>query len=480
MPALGTPAWGSSPEDRPSIRRPDESRSAIEIAFSVGVHLRMLRGSVANVPLTLHRRVVPTVTILLKVSDDVVIVGAGMAGLACARSLTAAGLSVRLLEASDGVGGRVRSDTVDGFRLDRGFQILLTAYPELSRWFDMNALQLRRFQAGATIWTGSTFTTIGDPLRSPKDLPSTLRSPVGSIADKLRLLRLIASVRRGSVPEILRRPDMSTRAKIEKLGFSERFINQFLQPLFSGIQLDPELEVSSRRFEVIFRMLAIGESAVPAMGMGSLSDILAAGLPRGVVECNRTVAEIDGTTVRLVDGERISARSVVVATQGPSAAHLLKMPDPGSRPVAAIWFDATLDPLRNKKILLDGAQSGPMKNLAILSDVAPEYAPVGRSLCVAAIPGAAALMPDLESSVRTQLEQWHPGSTKWETLRVDVIPHGQPLQLPPLDPRRTVRVGDGRYVCGDHRDTASLQGALFSGRRAAAAVLADLRGSSVN
>jgi phytoene dehydrogenase-like protein len=401
-----------------------------------------------------------------------------MAGLACARTLSAAGLSVRVLEASDGVGGRVRSDVVDGFRLDRGFQILLTAYPELSRWFDMDDLQLRRFQAGATIWTGTRFTTIGDPLRSPRDMPSTVTSSVGSIADKLRLLKLIASVRRGSVSQILRRSDMSTKAKIDQLGFSDRFIKQFLQPLFSGIQLDPELEVSSRRFEVIFRMLSVGDSAVPAMGMGSLSELMANQLPAGVVQCNRKVAELDGTSVLLVDGERISSRVVVVATQGPTASDLLKLPDPGSRPVAAIWFDSSSDPLRNKKILLDGAQSGPMKNLAVLSEVAPEYAPAGRSLCVAAIPGPAALMPNLESSVRTQLKQWHPGSSSWETLRVDVIAHGQPLQLPPLDPRRTVRVGAGRYVCGDHRDTASLQGALFSGRRAAAAVLADLQDRS--
>ncbi|CAB4372138.1 MAG: FAD-dependent oxidoreductase [Actinobacteria bacterium] len=433
-----------------------------------------------HVGFALRTTSLPTITILLRVSEDVVIVGAGLAGLACARTLTTAGLSVRVLEASDGVGGRVRSDVVDGFRLDRGFQLLLTAYPELSRWFDMDALQLRRFQAGATIWNGTKFTTIGDPLRSPRDLPSTVTSSVGSLADKLRLLKLIASVRRGSVPQILRRSDMSTQAKIAQLGFSERFIKQFLQPLFSGIQLDPELEVSSRRFEVIFRMLAVGDSAVPAMGMGSLSERMAGPLPDGVVQCNRKVIGLDGSSVLLADGEHITSRVVVVATQGPTASDLLKLPDPGSRPVAAIWFDASLDPLRNKKILLDGAQSGPLKNLAILSEVAPEYAPVGRSLCVAAIPGPAALMPDLESSVRTQLKQWHPGSTSWETLRVDVIPHGQPLQLPPLDPRRTVRAGGGRYVCGDHRDTASIQGALFSGRRAAAAVLADLRGSSAS
>lgn len=410
-----------------------------------------------------------------RVNEDVVIVGAGLAGLACARTLAAAGIGVRVLEASDGVGGRVRSDHVDGFLLDRGFQILLTAYPELVRWFDLNELDLRRFQAGATIWTGSGFTTVGDPLRSPRDLPSTVFAPIGSIFDKLRLLKLIASVRRGSVPDLLRRPDGSTQAELERLGFSNRIIETFFRPLFAGIQLDPELEVSSRRFEVILRMLAVGDSAVPARGMGSLSNEVASGLEVGTIRCNEPVRSIAGTTVTLESGEQVTGKAVVVATQGPAASQLLGLPDPGSRPVAAIWFDATSAPIHNRHILLDGVQSGPMKNLAILSDVAPSYAPAGKTLCAAAVPGPSALDPQLEASVREQLAKWHPDSRSWETIRVDVIPHGQPLQLPPLDPRRAVRLGDGRYVCGDHRDTASIQGALFSGRRAAAAVLADLQ-----
>lgn len=408
-------------------------------------------------------------------NEDVVIIGAGLAGLACARTLTAAGVGVRVLEASDGVGGRVRSDHVDGFTLDRGFQILLTAYPELSRWFDLDQLDLRRFQPGATIWTGSDFRTVGDPIRSPRDLPSTVFAPIGSIADKLRLLKLIVSVRRGSVPDLLRRPDSSTRAELERLGFSPRFIKRFFEPLFAGIQLDPDLDVSSRRFEVILRMLAVGDSAVPAKGMGTLSDELAAGLPASAIRCNAPVRSIDGTTVTLANGDQLTSDAVVVATHGPSAAELLRIPDPGSRPVAAIWFDATNEPIRNRRILLDGAHSGPMKNLAIHSEVAPSYAPAGKTLCVAAVPGKDALHPNLESDVRTQLASWHPGARSWETIRVDVIAHGQPLQLPPLDPRRSVRLGQGRYVCGDHRDTASIQGALFSGRRAAAAVLADLQ-----
>ena len=397
-----------------------------------------------------------------------------MAGLACARTLSAAGVGVRILEASDGVGGRVRSDMVDGFILDRGFQILLTAYPELQRWFTLDELDLRRFHPGATIWTGTRFTNIGDPLRRPLDLPSTVLSPVGTIADKFRLLRLIASVRRGSVPDLLRRRDMSTAARLESAGFSQRFIDQFFTPLYSGIQLDPHLEVSSRRFEVILRMLAVGDSAVPAAGMGSLSDILAAGLAPDVVQCNSAVRRIEGTTAHLESGEKVSGGSLVVATQGSVASQLLGLPDPGSRPVAAIWFDTTSAPVHGKRILLDGASSGPMKNLAVLSDVAPSYAPKGKALSVAAVPGPSALSTTLEADVRAQLRTWGLEPNGWETIRVDVIAHGQPLQLPPLDPRRSVRLGDRRYVCGDHRDTASLQGALFSGRRAAAAILADL------
>ena len=397
-----------------------------------------------------------------------------MAGLACARTLSAAGLDVRVLEASDGVGGRVRSDHVDGYTLDRGFQILLTAYPELQRWFDLDALDLGIFSPGATIWTGQRFTTVGDPLRSPADLPRTVLSSIGSIADKLRLLRLLLSVRRGEARDLLRRPDRSTRTELVESGFSEKFIEGFFQPLFAGIQLDPDLEVSSRRFEMILRMLAVGSSGVPATGMGTLSDLLAGGLPEGVIRLDTAVDGVDTGQVRSITGETFSARAIVVATTGPVASRLLGLDDPGSRPVAAVWFDTTESPLTNRKIVLDGAQSGPVKNVASLTAVAPTYAPAGRHLAVAAIPGASALAGDLEHDVRQQLRGWWPGSTSWQTLRVDVIEHGQPIQNAPFDPKRLVRLGEGRYVCGDHRDTASIQGALYSGRRTAAAVMADL------
>ncbi len=407
---------------------------------------------------------------------DVVIVGAGMAGLACARTLQSAGLDTVVVESEDGPGGRVRTDMSDGFRLDRGFQILLTAYPELSRWFDLKTLDLRRFSPGARVWNGSKFHTVGDPLRRPQDLFPTITAPIGSIADKLRLLKLILSVRTGSPGALLRRPDRTTADRLSSAGFSDRFVNSFMRPLFAGIQLDPDLEVSSRRFEMILRMLAVGDSAVPALGMGHLSEILADGLLEGTVTYDSPVAEVNGQVVRLSGGGSISARAVVVATSGPVAARLLPaIQDPGSRAAGAVWFSMPAAPIRGRHILLDGTNSGPARNVAVMSEVSPLYASNGEAVLVAAVPGSAALDSSLEAAVRKQLSGWFGTEVQnWETRRVDVIRHGQPLQAPPFHPKQSVRVDETTWVCGDHRDTASIQGALYSGRRTAEAVLADL------
>jgi phytoene dehydrogenase-like protein len=406
---------------------------------------------------------------------DVVIVGAGLAGLACARTLHEAGIDAVVLEASDGVGGRVRSDVVDGFVLDRGFQILLTAYPELHRWVDLDSLDLCRFDPGARIRVGGRFHTVGDPLRRPADLLSTIAAPIGTPLDKLRVLQAVASVRRGPAADLLRRPDGTTAERLRRLGFSDRAVERFLRPLFAGIQLDPDLEVSSRRFDVILRMLAVGDSAVPADGMSALPEAIAAGLPPGVVRLGTPVGGAGPGTVRTDDGS-LSANAVVVATDGPTAASLTgAVADPGSRPVAALWFGADAPPLRGPRLVLDGDRSGPVRNLAVMSEVSSRYAPQGRASVVAAVPGPDALEPDLPADARRQLRKWFGAEVDgWDLLRVDVIPHGQPDQRPPLHPKQTVRVGEGLFVCGDHRDTASIQGALFSGRRTAEAVLAEL------
>lgn len=410
---------------------------------------------------------------------DVVVVGAGLAGLAAARVLCDAGRSVVVLEASDGVGGRVRTDLVDGFRLDRGFQVLLTAYPEVQSTLDLDALELRSFLPGSLVWTGERPYALGDPLRKPSLLLPSAVAPIGSLADKVRLAALLRRVKSTDPKELLRGPDVTTMESLHAAGFGPKIIDRFFRPLLGGIQLDPTLSGSARMAETVLHCLATGDSAVPARGMGAIPEQMAARLPDGVVHLSAAVASVSPGDVRLTDGRSIAADRVVVATEGPAAAALLRerhLPEVGSREVGCVWFDAPASPVPQALIVLDGVRSGPALNVAVMSNVAPEYvtdaAPPGHALVAAACPATAGV-DDLAAEVRRQLRAWWgPQVDQWKTLRVDRIAHGQPDHRPPFAPKRSVSLGDGLFVCGDHRDTPSIQGAMYSGRRCGEAVLA--------
>lgn len=400
--------------------------------------------------------------------DPVVVVGAGLAGLACAVTLHRAGRPVRVLEAADGVGGRVRTDVIDGHRLDRGFQVLLTAYPEAHRQLDLAALDLQRFDPGAVIQMGRARSVLADPLRAPGRLLHSARSPAATLLDKVRLLRLRRRVRAVHPASLLTGPDVATREALAAAGFSDRIVDRFLAPLFGGIQLDPQLATSNRMFDVVFRMLADGDSAVPAAGMQAIPDQLAALLPDGAVELGRPVRSVGPDHVLTDDGTE-PASAVVVATEGPAAAELLGLPPVASKSVGAVYFSADQPPIQERLVVLDG-RGGPVLNAAVMSNVAPSYAAPGRHLVVAALPGL--VDGDLESTARRSLREWWGGQVDgWQHLRTYRIAHGQPAQVPPFHPKQPVTTDRGVFVCGDHRDTASIQGALYSGRRCAAAVL---------
>lgn len=403
-----------------------------------------------------------------------IVVGAGLAGLSAARLLRRSGRSVVVLEASDGIGGRVRTDLVDGCRLDRGFQVVLTGYPELTRQFDLDSLDLRTFDPGALVRVGGRFHVLGDPLRRPGSLPSTLRAPVGTVADKLRMLRYRRSLTSRTVPELLSAPDGTTGEHLGKSGFSDRMIDRFFRPLAGGILLDPELQTSHRMFDSVFRTLAVGDAAVPALGMGEIPARLAEGIGFEVIRLRSAASRVEPGRVTLEDGSAIRGDSVVVATEAPAAAGLLGLPEARGRAVSCVWFRAATPPTDSKAIILDGNGEGPALNVAVMTNVAPGYTDDGSALIAAACPGVAD--PTLEEPVRAQLRTWWGQQVDgWEHMRTDAIEHGQPDQRPPFDPKRKVVLGDGLFVCGDHRDTASTQGALFSGRRCAEAVLAATR-----
>ncbi|MEZ5216978.1 MAG: NAD(P)/FAD-dependent oxidoreductase [Ilumatobacteraceae bacterium] len=409
---------------------------------------------------------------------DVIVVGAGLAGLAAARTLHGAGRSVTVLEASDGVGGRVRTDEVDGFLLDRGFQVLLTAYPEAARQLDLAALDLRRFDPGAVVQLGARRVVVGDPLRKPGTLFSTATAPIGSLVDKARIAALRIRLARSDPKQLLRGDDIPTASALRAAGFSPRMIESFFRPLVGGIQLDPALSTSNRMFDVVMRTLAVGDSAVPADGMGAIPAQLAASLPTGTIRIGTRVLAVDGTSVRLDGDRRLTGRAVVVATEGPAAAGLLD----GVRPVASraagcVYFAAAKAPNTDKLVVLDGTGEGPVLNAAVMSNVAPTYAPAGQHLVAMAFPGVCD--GDLELLARSHARAWWGAQVDdWRVLRTYRIPHGQPDQSPPFSPKRPVILGGGRFVCGDHRDTGSIQGALYSGRRCGEAVAAHLRATT--
>ena len=383
-------------------------------------------------------------------SGPVTIVGAGLAGLSCARELRAHGIESIIFEASNGVGGRVRTDEYEGFLLDRGFQVLLTAYPECQRLLDYSALRLKPFYPGALVRFEGKFHKVADPWRHPADAAATLGSPIGTFADKLRVASLRTSVTSVPLPELLKRPESSTAEALTRYRFSGKMVDRFFRPFFGGIFLDSQLTTSSRLFEFIFRMFAEGETVLPAEGMQAIA------LQLGHELDVRLNAKIDV----IPDGP------VVLAVPEPEAARLLGEKQPSQvRSVDCFYYAAESAPLNEPLLILNGDGAGPVNNCAVLSTIAPSYAPAGAALISVSV-----LKPAPEPVVRAQLADWFgAGVNRWQHLRTYSVPYAQPVQNS-YQPK-PAKIRPGIYRCGDYTGTASIDGALASGRRAAQAVL---------
>jgi phytoene dehydrogenase-like protein len=408
---------------------------------------------------------------------DVLIVGAGLAGLACARELVRQGVHPLLIEASDGVGGRVRTDLAGGFQFDRGFQVYLTAYPEGQRVFDAAQLNFRLFRPGARVWFGGGWHQLADPWRDAGAALRGILSPIGSLEDKFRIAKLRAECVRGSLDELYARPEVSTLERLRTAGFSTAMIDRFFRPFFGGICLDAGLGVSSRMFDFVFRMMATGDTVVPARGMGELSNQLAAQAAPARIQLHtraiRLEQESDGWRVLTQPDGELRARRVVVAAEGPEAARLIPALGPcGSRSVTCHYFTAAEPPPNAAWLHLNGEGAGPVNNVAVMSEIASGYAPSGRSLiAVSLLEAAAGPAADSIPAVRAQLAQWFgPAARDWEHQRTYAIRHAQPAIAGPLTDQPAA-IGPGLFICGDHRATPSIHHALLSGRRAAAAVI---------
>ena len=407
---------------------------------------------------------------------DVLIVGAGLAGLCCARTLQRHGVSFQILESSDGAGGRVRTDRYDDFLLDRGFQVLPTAYPEALDQLDYEALRLRPFISGALVRYHGRFIRLTDPWREPGAFLNNLFAPIGSLSDKYRLWKLRNDLTHKSINEIFSGEETSALQALRRRGFSARVIESFFKPLLGGILLDGKLTTSSRMFEFAFKMLAEGDSALPEQGMGAIPAQLAGGLPEGSFRWQTKVQSIGHGEVTLDSGETLQANNIVVATDGPEACHLLGYSRTvNSRSVSVLYFVAKEPPVDEPIVAINGGSRGPINSVCVPNLVQPSYAPEGNWLVSASVIGWPTSDDKiLVNMVRSQLRRWYGLiALEWRMLRSYRIPHAHPVTYP-MEWQQAPRAADGLYVCGDHRATPSIQGAMESGRLAAEALLRDL------
>ncbi|KAI5661438.1 hypothetical protein M9H77_20761 [Catharanthus roseus] len=421
----------------------------------------------------------------------VIVIGAGLAGLAAAIRLHADKVPFLLLESSDAVGGRVRSDHVDGFILDRGFQIFITGYPEAQKLLDYSALNLQKFYAGAKVYYDGSFHRVADPLRHFSDSLLSLANPVGTIIDKLLIGLTRIRVLTQSDDQILTAEEVRTIQLLRETGFSDAMMDRFFRPFFGGIFFDRQLETTSRLFNFIFKCLALGDNTLPARGISAIPEQLAGKLPSDSILFNSKATSIvsnsDSTFDVILEGGEVlkSEQGVIVAVEEFQAVKLLarnteRLSIQGRKPVRStvcLYFTVDEDkvPVQDPVLFLNGTGKGIVNNMFFATNVAKSYAPMGKALVSVSLIGLFHDVSDedLVKRVVEELSNWFGNSAvdSWRYLRMYRIGFAQPNQCPPTDLVKDPRVKSGLYICGDYVTSATFDGALVSGRRAAEALL---------
>lgn len=410
---------------------------------------------------------------------DVIVIGAGIAGLQSARRLQSAGRNVTVLEAGDSVGGRVRTERIDGFLCDRGFQVLNPSYPAVRDWIDVPALELQRFGTGVFLHGADGTRLLAHPLRYPRHALGTFRSGVVRTAEVRALARWLGPTLLRPTVASRATDDTTLAASLDGAGLDGPLRRDVLDTFLAGVLADSTGRTSANYARLLLRSFAFGKPGLPRAGMQELPEQMSACLvnPVRLSTAAETLREVGtGVEVGTADGP-LSSRMVVVAVGSQNLAELTDEPVPGTRGLTTWWFRAPDPPRRGPFLTVDAARpgggpAGPVWNTAVISETAPSYAPPNQHLVQATTLLDRADGRAEEAAVRMDLERIYATSTRdWEVLAHHVVPHAVPTTPPPLVDRSPQRLSERVFVCGDHRDTGSIQGALVSGDRAGRGVV---------
>lgn len=417
-------------------------------------------------------------------NPKVIIVGGGLAGLTAARQLHQQGIDFLLLEASDRIGGRVKTDVVDGFRLDHGFQVLLTAYPEAQKWLDYDQLDLKAFSPGALLlYPNGKRDRLGDPLRDFSSLFPTLFSRAGNLKDKLNILSLRKNLSRLSIDYIFEQEEKPTREILGKdYGFSDRMIERFFAPFFTGIFLEKELKTSRRMFDFVFKMFSEGDTAVPNLGMEEIPKQLAKPLPAEAIQTGARVEKIVDQRVHLTDGSSFTAPHIILATEATGIVRELSVVKTRHQSTSHLHFIAQKPPIKKPLIALNTTSDRLVNNICTINKVAPGYASGDEFLVSISVVGEVDLSEkELVKAVRQELQSWFGKATQeWTHLHTRKIAYALPDQshvshhIAP----EMFQLREGLYACGDFLLNGSIHAAMKVGRKAGEHVAKKLLGDS--